>query len=55
MRCFKVLEKIETFYVRYFFENRAMYDVMWENILEPSRPQMTIWREDVLLLDTQGY
>jgi hypothetical protein len=28
-----------------------MYEVMWENNLEPGMPQMTIWREDVLLLD----
>jgi len=24
-------------------ENRAVYKIMWENILEPDRPQMTIW------------
>jgi hypothetical protein len=26
-----------------FFENRAVYDIMWKNILEPDRPQVTIW------------
>jgi hypothetical protein len=35
-----------------FFENRAMYEVMWKNIVEPGRPQMTIWREGTLLQDT---
>jgi len=27
-----------------FFENRAVYERMWKNIIEPDRPQMTIWR-----------
>jgi hypothetical protein len=26
------------------FENRAVYEIMWKNIGEPARPQMTIWR-----------
>ena len=25
-------------------ENRAVYEIMWENIVERGRPQMTIWR-----------
>ena len=28
----------------FFFENRAVYEIMWENIVERDRPQMTIWR-----------
>ena len=35
------------FYVQYvflFFENRAVYEKMWENTVESGRPQMTIWR-----------
>jgi len=28
----------------FFFENRAVCDVMWKNIVERSRPQMTAWR-----------
>ena len=28
----------------FFFENRAVYDTMWENIVELGRPHMTIWR-----------
>ena len=27
---------------KFFFENRAVYNIMWENILELDRPQMTI-------------
>ena len=26
-----------------FFENRSIYQIMWKNIVEPERPQMTIW------------
>ena len=36
-----------TFYVQlifFFSENRAVYEIMWKNIVEPGRPQMTIWR-----------
>jgi hypothetical protein len=28
----------------FFFENRAVDEVMWKNIVEPDTPQMTIWR-----------
>jgi len=27
-----------------FFENRALYEIMWKNIVASGRPQMTIWR-----------
>ena len=26
------------------FENRAVYEIVWKNIVQPDRPQMTIWR-----------
>ena len=44
----KVVEKIKTHNlcsVTFFFpfENRAAYEIMWKNIVEPERPQMTIW------------
>jgi hypothetical protein len=26
-----------------FFENHAFYEIMWKNIVQLSRPQMTIW------------
>jgi len=28
----------------FFFENCAVYETKWENVVEPERPQMTIWR-----------
>jgi len=28
----------------YIFQNRAVYEIMWKNIVERGRPQMTIWR-----------
>jgi hypothetical protein len=28
----------------FFFENRAVYEIMSTNIVEPGRPQMTKWR-----------
>ena len=41
----KVIEKIEIhiFLITLFFENRAVYEMMWNNIAELNRPQMTIW------------
>ena len=27
----------------FFFENRAVYEIMWKNIVDPIRPQMAIW------------
>jgi hypothetical protein len=30
--------------VFYFFENRAVYEIMWKNIVEPDGPQITTWR-----------
>jgi len=34
----------------FFFENRAIYEIMWENILQRGRSQttMTIWRSVLL-------
>jgi len=43
----KVVEKIKTYILCsmvFFFENRAVYQIMWKNVVEPGRPQMTIWR-----------
>jgi hypothetical protein len=28
----------------FFFLNRAVYEIIWKNIVERYRPQMTIWR-----------
>jgi hypothetical protein len=27
-----------------FFYNRAVYGIMWKNVIEPDRPQMIMWR-----------
>jgi len=42
----KVVEKISTYFMfnNFFFENRAVCEVMWKNTVEPGRPQITIWR-----------
>jgi len=28
----------------FFPENRAVCEIMWKNMVEPDRPQMTVWR-----------
>jgi hypothetical protein len=41
----KVVEKIKTHIVgpiTVFSENRAVCEIMWKNIVQPDRPQMTI-------------
>jgi len=41
----KVVEKIKThilYSVTFFPENRAVYEIMWKNIVERGRPQITI-------------
>jgi hypothetical protein len=42
----KVAEKIKThvLFSDSFFENRAVYEIMWENMVQPDRPEMTVWR-----------
>ena len=36
--------KLHTIFVQYpfFFENRAVYEIMWENVVEQERARMTI-------------
>jgi hypothetical protein len=38
-----VVEGIKTHFVFniFFFENRAVYEIMWKNIVQRGRPQMT--------------
>jgi len=37
-------EAKRTFYIRkVFFEYRVIYEIIWENYVEPGRPEMTIW------------
>jgi hypothetical protein len=32
-----------TFHIQQFFsENRAVYEILWQNMVDPDRPQMTI-------------
>jgi hypothetical protein len=42
----KVVEKIKTHIlglVRFFsLENRVVYEIMWKNVVQPDRPQITI-------------
>jgi len=41
----KVVEIIKTHIlcsINFFFENRAVYEIMWKNIVEPDRPRMII-------------
>jgi len=42
----EVVERIKTHILCSitFFVKRAVYEIMWKSILEPVRPQMTIWR-----------
>jgi len=42
----KVVEKIETRFgfSIVFSENHIVYVIMWKNIVEPGRPEVTIWR-----------
>ena len=37
-----------TFYVQQpSLQNRVVYEIMWKNIVELDRPQMTIWRMQI--------
>jgi hypothetical protein len=44
----KVVEKFKTHILcsitSFFFENRAVYEIMWKNMVQPDRPQRTVWR-----------
>jgi hypothetical protein len=40
-------DEIKTYFlcsIFFFFENHAVYDILWKNIIEADRPQVTIWR-----------
>ena len=41
-----VVEKIKphSLFNNFFSENRAVYEIMWKNIIERGRLQMTVWR-----------
>jgi len=38
----------------FFFENRAVYEIMWKNIVQLGRPQMTIWRMRIACWTTKA-
>jgi len=42
----RFMEKIKTRILCFilFFKNRAVYEIMWKNMLQPDRPQVKIWR-----------
>ena len=42
----RVVEKIKThiLFSILFSENHSVYEIMWENMVERGRPQLTIWR-----------
>ena len=37
-------QNIHFVFNNFFLENHAVYDIMWKNIVQPDRPQMTIGR-----------
>jgi len=39
-----IIEKFKTHILRLVFLNRVIYEIMWKNVVEPDRPQITIWR-----------
>jgi hypothetical protein len=44
-KCYRkiVVEKIKPLYVqKLFFENLAVYEIMWQDMVAPDRPQMAI-------------
>jgi hypothetical protein len=42
----KVVEKITTHFAfsNVSLKNRSEYEIMWKHVVEPGRPQMTLWR-----------
>jgi hypothetical protein len=39
-------KKKNTYFIcdnNFFSENRAFYEIMWKNAVEPNKPQMTLW------------
>jgi len=51
-----VVEEIKTHIlhsVTSFIENHAVYEIMWKNIVQPGRPQMTVRRMHIALYITK--
>jgi len=41
-------------HIFFFFENHAVYETTWKNIVEPDRPQMAIRRMRIACLITKA-
>jgi hypothetical protein len=52
----RVVEKLKTHNLcpKTFFENRVFYEIMWKNIVEPDKPQMTICRMSISCYITEA-
>jgi len=51
----KVVEKIKTHFMFInFFLNGAIDEIMWKNIVEPRRPQVTVWAMGVACFITKA-
>jgi hypothetical protein len=37
------VEKIKTHLLCSILENPGIYEIMWKNLVEPERPQITVW------------
>ena len=54
----KVVDKIKTHIlcsIFFFFENRAVYEIMWKNTVQPERPQDDNMAHAHCMSDIQGY
>jgi hypothetical protein len=36
-------------------ENRAVYEIIWKNVVDPARPQMTVWRMRIACTHTHTH
>jgi hypothetical protein len=43
-RCFRQNQNTHCMFRIFFFENRAIYEIMWKTTVEPGRSHVTIWR-----------
>jgi hypothetical protein len=49
----EVVEKTKTrilYSIFFYLENCDVYEIMWKNIVERDRPQMTVWRMCIVRL-----
>ena len=52
----KVVKKIKTHFMfnKLFYENRAVHEIIWKNIVDWGRPQMEIWRMHIAFWITKA-